>query len=443
MLRAVQHYTKVVCQTRPYLKRFNSTRIPDQGDEGSSAMSERMKQILEERITNTSSNTAQIRQMNPHVNSILTEYDYGNPEKQNVDHANAYIKSEPLLAHNKHARDIYYSKPWTGTESKYDANLRMILDSTPKPVNDPMATFQPKRKISVGDKLANARDGSLDYKINRDPVDKEKAKFREIYKEKLLGPSMLLTNSSSVDFVNSLAGNRINAVIDQQTGKFKSPEMENVRGKPLTSEHLKNCTDTNYFMNQILTKQEVLPPWIETQQNINKSIEQFRDDLDQLWFKWIVNDSVMKGIVNRATTVDQVLDEYEKNIEKITFEDNKLAETDLAYVQAKVDLLNSEVRHYNLQCPSVSGHKLKLDQEREINQSYWRSLEKFPTMIEKWFKLHKEGRKSKLVENPGAGTSKFFKALKIGGSPDIHENRNIDTSLNIWQAVKDVFKMAK
>ncbi|CCG24461.1 hypothetical protein CORT_0F02360 [Candida orthopsilosis Co 90-125] len=451
MFKTLKQNSKAAFQTRAFLRRFNSTKssVQDNGagsdsdSEGNSAMVERMKQILEDKITHSSSKTSQLRQMNPQINSILTEYDYGNKDQHNFQHAQSYIKSEPLLSHNKHARDIYNTKPWSGTESTYDANLRMILDSTPKPINDPMATFQPKRKMSAGDKLAMARDGSLDYKINRNPEDKEKAKFREIYKERLLGPSMLLTNASSVDFVNSLAGNRINAAIDQQTGKFDSPEMSSVRGKPLTQEHLKNCTDTNYFMNQILNKQEVLPPWIENQQSLSKSIAQFRADLDQSWFKWVVNESIMRGYIERATTVDQILDDYEKNIRKITYEDNSLSDTDLAYIQAKIDLLNSEVRHYNLQCPGVSGHKLKLDKEKEINESYWRTLEKFPTLIEKWFKVHKEGKKSRLVDNPGGGPSKYFKAFKLKGSPDIHENRNVDTSLNLWQAVKDVFKMAK
>ncbi|CAD1813505.1 hypothetical protein FOB58_005335 [Candida parapsilosis] len=454
MLKSLHQSTILVSRARAILKRFKATKThpaKDDDDEvdGSKlesdvdfAIVERMKQILEEKIASSSA-TPQIRQMNPQINSFLTKYDYGTKDQQQLNHAQSYIKSEPLLKHNKHARDIYNAKPWSGEETNYDANLRMILDSKPKPINDPMATFQLKRKVSAGDKLAMARDGSLDYKINRNPEDKEKAKFREIYKERLLGPSMLLANASSVDFVNSLAGNRINAAIDQQTGRFNSPEMNNVRGKPLTSEHLKNCTDSNYFMNQILNKQEVLPPWIENQQNLNKSIEQFKADLDQLWFKWVINESTMKGYIERATTVDQILDEYEKNIEKITFEDNSLSGTDLAYIQAKIDSLNTDIRHYNLQCPSVSGHKLKLDKDKEVNESYWRTLDKFPTLIEKWFKVHKGGWKSKLVDNPGGGPSKYFNALKLKGSPEIHENKNVDTSLNLWKAIKDVFKMAK
>ena len=69
-------------------------------------------------------------------------------------------------------------------------------------------------------------------------------------------------------------------------------------------------------------------------------------------------------------------------------------------------------------------------------------MDKFPTIIEKSFKVHREERKSKLVDNPGGGSSKYLDSFKMKGS-EIHESRNVDPSLNIWKAVKDIFKMAK
>ena len=57
-----------------------------------------------------------------------------------------------------------------------------------------------------------------------------------MYRERLLGPSMLLNHSStSVDFVEMLVGNKINAKIDQTTGKFETDDMQKVRGKPWRS----------------------------------------------------------------------------------------------------------------------------------------------------------------------------------------------------------------
>ena len=42
----------------------------------------------------------------------------------------------------------------------------MIVDSKPKPINDP-ASIAYKREIQQNEKLAMARDISLDYKVNK------------------------------------------------------------------------------------------------------------------------------------------------------------------------------------------------------------------------------------------------------------------------------------
>ncbi|CAK9440049.1 uncharacterized protein LODBEIA_P41490 [Lodderomyces beijingensis] len=408
-------------------------------NEVNSAVVDRMKQILEEKITSQSSITDLRRSQDPGIQTILTKYDYGSQDSHTQ--AQSYIKSEPLLAHNKHARDIYNAKPWTGTESTHDANLRMLGDSAP-PRHGPVGAVLRKRQVSPRERLSNARDGSLNYKLESNKSSREEDdKFREMYREKLLGPAVLLTPSTSIDFVNSLAGNRINAAINQQTGRFDHAEMESVRGKPLTQEHLNNCTDSNYFMNQILNKQEVLPPWIEAQQSIDRNVRQFRVAVDEMWFKWIVNSSVMKSVVDRAHVVDEILHFYEVNVARITFSDsNTLADSDLKYIEAKVKSLNDQVRHYNLQCPSLSGHKMKLDAAKEIRDSYWRSLEDFPERIEKWFQVNKMTRKSNLVDSSSSGASRMFKALSIKNGPEVHVNRDIDTRLHLWKAIKDIFK---
>ncbi|KAI5963163.1 uncharacterized protein KGF55_002955 [Candida pseudojiufengensis] len=461
MLRSFTNHNTRILRLSYAFQRLNSVSSKSRAEESSStthesilsnssssdansAIVDKMKQILEEKITSSSSNISSLKNLDPSINSILTEHDYG--KKENRDHiqAQSYIKSEPLLNRNKHAKDIYNSKPWDGTESTYDSNLRMIIDSVPKPINDPMSTFKTKRRKSSNERLSIAKDVSLDYKINKSPEDKEKEKFREMYKEKLLGPSMFLNKSSlsSIDYVGALAGNKINASIDQQTGRFEdSPEMVNVRGKPLSKEHLKNCTDTNYFMNQVLNKQEILPPWIENQQTLNKSINEFKKSLDEMWFKWIINESIMQNIIERASSVDEILDYYENNISKITMEDNSLNETNMNYITAKVKLLNSEIRHYNLQCPSLSSHKYKLREDIEVENSYWRTLENFSSHIEAWFDRNRKRKNSKLIDRTNLSSAgKVFQNFSLKGSPDLHVNTEIDTKLHLWQAIKDIFK---
>ena len=149
-------------------------------------------------------------------------------------------------------------------------------------------------------------------------------------------------------------------------------------------------------MNQVLNKQEVLPPWIESQQNLNRNIAQFRENLVEMWSK-----------------------------------SKKLHESDLKYIETKINLLNQEIRNYNLQCPSVSGHKFKLDKEKEIEQAFKKALE--------------NPRKPKPIEDKT--TSGFLDIFGGGGGAgvrqSIHIDRNSDPKLNVWQAIKDVFSLGK
>ncbi|RCK57859.1 hypothetical protein Cantr_06726 [Candida viswanathii] len=278
--------------------------------------------------------------------------------KQADDSLKNILSNEPLLAHNKHAKDIYNSQPWTGQESNYDANLRMVLDTTPKqkPIGTPLNAGL-KRKPTSHEKLAMARDVSLDYKINKPQSKSDKEEdddgFREMYKERLL----------------ESRGNKINATINQTTGTFDGAEMRKVRGKPLDRDHLRNCTDLNYFMNQILKKQEVKPVWIENQLSLDGNIRAFKQGVEDMWFRWMIYDSEIAHVVQSATVLGTIEHEFERKVTSLAAKDKDelaalLNESDLKYVETKVGLLNLEIRNYNLQCPSVTGHKFKLQADR-------------------------------------------------------------------------------
>lgn len=96
----------------------------------------------------------------------------------------------------------------------------MIIDSKPK--EKPIPINIKRKKPSNNEKLAIARDISLDYKINKKDNQDDDDGFREMYKERLLGPSMLMNNNlHSIDFVENLASNKINSVINQKLGNLK------------------------------------------------------------------------------------------------------------------------------------------------------------------------------------------------------------------------------
>lgn len=417
-------------------------------EEIQSAIVDRMKQILEEKIT-TSSSISNIKQVDNLINQILSKYS-NNYEQLNINQAKSYIKNEKILNYNKHAKDIYNSDPWIGKESNYDSNLRMIIDSKPK--EKPIPINIKRKKPSNNEKLAIARDISLDYKINKKDNQDDDDGFREMYKERLLGPSMLMNNNlHSIDFVENLASNKINSVINQKTGKFKDKEMNKIRGKPLNKEHLKNCNDSNYFMNQILKNQNVKPIWIENQLSLDRNIEEFKFKINEIWFNWMIYNSELSNIIQNSKIIDNIENEFDKKIHKFALKtnlNNLLNESDLKYIETKIELINQEIRNYNLQCPSISSHKFKLSIDKEIKQGYERMLENFPTTINKWFEKNKTLKKSNhvLMEyQDKKRTGGFLNLLGNGDSSsisprEIHVNKDIDTKLHLWQAIKNVFK---
>ena len=151
---------------RNYSNKQSQNAEPALEQEVTSAIVDRMKQILEEKISSQSASTIQtMKRTDESLNQILSKYDTPSTSLPNSKQASSYIRSEPILAHNKHAKDIYNSIPWSGAESVYDSNLRMIVDSKPKPINDPASIAY--KKINKNEKLAMARDISLDYKVNK------------------------------------------------------------------------------------------------------------------------------------------------------------------------------------------------------------------------------------------------------------------------------------
>lgn len=306
-----------------------------------------------------------------------------------------YLKLEKLLKHNKHAREIVNSKPWSGSESVKDSSLRMLVDSAPKP-KPSIAHKTPKR-------ILTAREMSSEYKETK-TIERDD-NFREMYKERLLGPSMLLNTNNpltTLNLANTMASAKINAKIDLKTGKFNDENMDKVRGKPLKREHLANATDTSYFINEMLNKQEVLPPWVENQQNLNSDIRKFQQNLDRL----LINYCKFNGIPSRG----KLLDEFESK--------------QLNYVIEKVKLLNKSVRDYNLQAPSSNFHKLKLDPGAELRGSLDRVYDDLPELVK---------QDNIVYSSTKQGFLSLFDEQKV-------VNQRPVPKLNVWNSFKDMFK---
>ena len=193
-------------------------------------------------------------------------------------------------------RDIAAAQPWTGSEKLEDAALRMLNDAH-KPLRrtGPPRILAPRgtpakvdlrmRKAtekSRGERLANARDKTSIYSLSQDVsmTEKEREQLRKQLKEQFTPGARPMP--TSIRGLAALANERIEDAIAR--GQFKNIP----RGKGANIERDYTASSpfldtTEYFMNKIIQKQEIVPPWIEKQQELVKTASVFRSRLRADW----------------------------------------------------------------------------------------------------------------------------------------------------------------
>lgn len=190
----------------------------------------------------------------------------------------------------KGTREQAAAQAWSGIESTEDAALRMLDDShkrmrmpARKPTLSGMAAprLKPKQKVSVADRLANARDKTSIYTLQQENMSEdERAKFRQELKDKFQPGARPMP--TTLQGLTSLANERIEDAIAR--GQFRNIQ----RGKGVNIERDYTASSpfldtTEYFMNKIIQKQEIVPPWIEKQQELMKMVHTFRQRLRNDW----------------------------------------------------------------------------------------------------------------------------------------------------------------
>ena len=147
---------------------------------------------------------------------------------------------------------------------------------------------------SHGERLANARDRTSVYELSRDPSlsEKEREKMRKILKERFTAGARPMPGS--VQGLAALANERIEDAIAR--GQFRNI----ARGKGLNVERDHNANSpfldtTEYFMNKIIQKQDIVPPWIEKQQELIKAANVFRARLRSDWKRHAARMIASKG----------------------------------------------------------------------------------------------------------------------------------------------------
>ena len=223
------------------------------------------------------------------------------------EHARAFAEVEMPSSAGRGTRDMAAAAPWTGTESIADASLRMLSDAhkplrrTPRvssslpPVASPpksVDTGRSRTRALAGVRLANARDKTSIYSSLKDSemTDKEREqRFREL-KERFAPHARAVP--ATIQGLASLANERIEDAIAR--GQFKNlPRGQRIERDYNASSPFLDTTE--YFMNKIIQKQDIVPPWIEKQQELVGTATKFRARLRNDWKRHAARMIASKG----------------------------------------------------------------------------------------------------------------------------------------------------
>ena len=165
-----------------------------------------------------------------------------------------------------------------------DDSHKQLRTSARPPRIPPKVNLRPKPKVKAtsADRLVNARDKTSIYAFSQqqDMTEEEREKLRKEMKERFTPGARPMP--TSLQGLASLANERIEDAIAR--GQFKNI----TRGKGVNTERDHNANSpfldtTEYFMNKIIQKQEIVPPWIEKQQELLKMTNSFRSRLRNDW----------------------------------------------------------------------------------------------------------------------------------------------------------------
>lgn len=235
-----------------------------------------------------------------------------------------------------------------------DALLRMRMDtnrltysaggsgsSSYTPLNQQSAASFARmdRKTSDRMRVAKAREA---VSVHRSKRDWEKSK------EYLAVEEAHRPMPNSLEGLQSLAEERIDEA--RRAGAFKNLEG---RGKALALEETKTpmVDRTEYFLNQIIKKQGALPPFVDAQANLDRSIEAFRASLRSEWASFCCRLIAFSGdSLERQVARARTYGEAEaKGVDRLR--DANWEKRELSFIKAQIADLNSKTRGYNVIAP--------------------------------------------------------------------------------------------
>ena len=176
-----------------------------------------------------------------------------------------------------------------------DAHKPLRVAGTKRRIPSPV-DLRPTQKDSTtgAQRLANARDKTSIYALANDNTisDREKQEMRKQLKDRFAPGARSVP--ATIQGLQGVASQRIEDAIAR--GLFKNIP----RGKGVNTERDHNADSpfidtTEYFMNKIVKKQELTPPWIEKQAEIHRAASALRSRLRADWKRHAARTIASKG----------------------------------------------------------------------------------------------------------------------------------------------------
>ncbi|KAI4600580.1 hypothetical protein KJ359_000939 [Pestalotiopsis sp. 9143b] len=261
------------------------------------------------------------------------------------EHAAAFAEAEMPASAGRGTAHMVSSEPWTGQENTSDA-VRRMLDDARKPLapglrgkprlpnlNPVDMRLSPRDNRSSGQRAAGARDKAAAYTglgLGREGdkqeqqqnglSDEEREAMRKEFRERFRPAARALPNT--ISGLASLANERIEDAIAR--GQFKNIP----RGKGVERDTRSDnpfIDTTEYIMNKMIKRQDMVPPWIEKQQELVKTAHTFRTRLRNDWKRHAARTIASKGgslesqlaTARRLAEAEVVNNPRRRNVEQI------------------------------------------------------------------------------------------------------------------------------
>ncbi|KAL7783849.1 hypothetical protein V8C37DRAFT_396740 [Trichoderma ceciliae] len=322
------------------------------------------------------------------------------------EYSQAPAAKDLMSAAGEGTRHIANAAPWTGEEATADTVLRM-LDDAKRPLKPEFRgkfhppTVDPRVRrtpvVHPRQKAANARDRASHYsgmglKEDKGLSDKEREEIRKEFRSRFepVARAMPATPSGLAALANELIENAIARGKFKNITRGKGVEIDLARSNPFVD-------TTEYLLNRIIQRQDIVPPWIEKQQELAKTANNLRSRLRADWKRHASRMIASKGgsLEEQMARADQYaaaerlhnprrldgaatskteqespqMNESTASLLPRPFRDPDWEKAEHAYLKLSIDQLNSITRSYNLMAPELAK-KPYFSLQRELDACF-------------------------------------------------------------------------